>query len=116
MLARRGVMGVGTPRSRFGPKKMWPTASSSSRAVLQWRPTVAALGCDLAGSQAARDTHGPGEREFAVMFDCPEGDVLGGEAVKLGMELLAGGPSRGGTGIPGASPWEDAGCGGAPSG
>ena len=49
----------------------------------------------MAGSQATRNTHGPGEREFAGMFDCPEGDVFGGRAVKLGMELLAAGQGRG---------------------
>ena len=48
----------------------------------------------LAGDQAARDTRGPARREFAGMFDCPDGEACGGGVVKLGMELLAAGPGR----------------------
>ena len=83
MLARRGMMGVGTRRFRFGPNKggRWRPAEvvRCSNGGPRWRRWAR-----LAGNQAARDTHGPGEREFAGMFDCPEGRCLWGRASQAG--------------------------------
>ena len=71
MLAR-GMMGVGTRRFRFGPNKCGRWRPGCSNGGPQWRRWA------RLADQAARDTRGPARREFAGMFDCPDGEACGG--------------------------------------